>query len=177
MSNSLVDNVRPSIPAELERSILVEAGHRCAIPTCRQIEIEIHHIIPWERCKNHEYDNLIALCRNCHSRSDKGQIDRKSLRMYKSNLRFLTDKFSNFEVDTLFELTKKERLSILEPMKLLVKRLIDADYIVYEDTPSWAAVGGNRGQMKLNPDYISITQKGKDFALGASSYYYSSDVT
>ena len=59
------------IPAKLKRRVLVEAGHRCAIPTCRQIEVQIHHIVPWADCQEHKYDNLIALCANCHSRADK----------------------------------------------------------------------------------------------------------
>ena len=39
---------RNAIPAELKRRVLIEAGHRCAIHTCRHIDVEIHHIIPWE---------------------------------------------------------------------------------------------------------------------------------
>ena len=38
---------RRNIPAKLKRRVLVEAGHRCAIPACRQIEVQIHHIVPW----------------------------------------------------------------------------------------------------------------------------------
>jgi 5-methylcytosine-specific restriction endonuclease McrA len=74
---------RPKIPAELRRRILVEAGHRCAIPTCRHIEVDVHHIIPWEKVRKHSYANLIALCPNCHRRATSGEIDRKSLLMYK----------------------------------------------------------------------------------------------
>jgi 5-methylcytosine-specific restriction endonuclease McrA len=70
---------RPPVPADIRRRVLVEAGHRCAIPTCRYIEVDIHHIIPWATCQAHEYDNLIALCPNCHRRADRGEIDRKSL--------------------------------------------------------------------------------------------------
>jgi len=77
---------RPPIPAELRRSVLVEAGHRCAIQTCQHPEVDLHHIIPWERCREHTYDNLIALCPNCHRRADAGEIDRKSLRLYKARL-------------------------------------------------------------------------------------------
>ena len=40
------DENRPPIPADIKRKVLVEAGHRCAIPTCRYIEVEIHHIAP-----------------------------------------------------------------------------------------------------------------------------------
>lgn len=77
---------RPAIPAEIRRAVLVEAGHRCAIPTCRYPSSDLHHIIPWETCKAHDFDNLIALCPNCHRRADSGEIDRKSLRLYKSQL-------------------------------------------------------------------------------------------
>ncbi|WP_090346131.1 HNH endonuclease [Pseudomonas guariconensis] len=77
---------RPAISAALKRAVLIEAGHRCAIPTCRHPDIEIHHIIPWETCQKHEYQNLIALCPNCHTRVHNGKIDRKSLAAYKASL-------------------------------------------------------------------------------------------
>ncbi len=79
-------NDRPPIPADLRRRILVEAGHRCAIHTCKHPEVDVHHIIPWEKCREHDYDNLIALCPNCHRRADAGEIDRSSLRLYKARL-------------------------------------------------------------------------------------------
>lgn len=77
---------RPTIPAEIRRAVLVESGHRCAIPRCGQTEIDVHHIIPWESCQAHEYSNLIALCPICHRRAHNGDIDRKSLFIYKENL-------------------------------------------------------------------------------------------
>ena len=91
-----------NIPAKLKRKVLVEAGHRCAIPTCHQKEVQIHHIIPWADCQEHKYENLIALCANCHTRADKNELDRISLRTYKDNLRH-----SNFLIpDITEELTK-----------------------------------------------------------------------
>jgi hypothetical protein len=77
---------RPEIPAGIRRSVLVEAGHRCAIPSCRNPDVDVHHIVPWEKCQTHEAENLIALCPNCHRRAHKGEIDRKSLHMYKVQL-------------------------------------------------------------------------------------------
>ena len=94
--------VRPAIPAKIKRMVLVEAGHRCAIPQCRHLDVDIHHIDPWESCQTHEYENLIAICPNCHRRAENGDIDRKSLRLYKANLRFAHDRFSQFEIDVLF---------------------------------------------------------------------------
>jgi len=78
-------NDRPPIPADLRRRVLVEAGHRCSIHTCLH-PVDIHHIVPWERCRKHEYDNLLALCPNCHRRADAGEIDRISLKLYKARV-------------------------------------------------------------------------------------------
>lgn len=77
---------RPPIPSELRRAVLVEAGHRCAIPQCNHPDVDLHHITPWHQCRAHEYRNLIALCPNCHRRADRREIDRKSLREYKAKL-------------------------------------------------------------------------------------------
>jgi hypothetical protein len=77
---------RPTIPAEIRRAVLVESGHRCAIPRCGQTELDIHHIIPWETSQKHEYSNLIALCPVCHRRAHNGEIDRRSLSIYKESL-------------------------------------------------------------------------------------------
>ena len=55
---------RPNIPAELKRRVLCEAGHHCAIPACRHFEVEIHHIVPWAKCKEHKYENLIPVILN-----------------------------------------------------------------------------------------------------------------
>ena len=83
---------RPAIPAEMRRKVLVEAGHRCAIQTCRNsANVEVHHIIPWEECKEHNPENLIALCPNCHALTHDGSIDRKALRKYKEICQKLTN--------------------------------------------------------------------------------------
>ena len=152
---------RPPIPAELERNILIEAGHRCAIPTCRHIQVEMHHIVPWSKCKCHEYENLIALCPNCHARADRGEIDRKSLKMYKNKLRFLHDKFSRLEVDFLFELAEKGEVGVQLPdfISFLVKRILDAGYCLRKKRPSHVTIGS----MPINPDLFTITDKGKEF--------------
>lgn len=153
---------RPPIPAELRRRVLVEAGHRCAIPTCRHLDVDVHHIVPWETCKSHEYENLIALCPNCHRRAhNTNEIDRKSLYYYKANLRFTHDRFSQLEVDILFECAKQKGKQLMwAPFNmLLLKRLIESGYIDYVVTPAGVIIGG----MKSNPDYVNITQKGLDY--------------
>lgn len=152
---------RPAIPAELKRKVLVEAGHRCAIPTCRYIETEIHHIIPWETCKEHKYANLIALCPNCHNRADKGEIDRKSLKSYKAKLQVIHDKFSQLEIDILFELHREssKRIPCLPFMRILIGRMLDSDYIKYHEEQGTVFING----IKASHDFLSITKKGIEF--------------
>lgn len=77
---------RPAVPRQLARDLLVEAGHRCAIPTCSATILELAHIIPWAKTRAHDFDNMIALCPNCHTRFDKGEIDWLSMLHYKANL-------------------------------------------------------------------------------------------
>lgn len=82
-----------NIPMKLRRRVLMDAGHRCSMPRCQSIvNIEIHHIVPFDKVQKHEYDNLIALCPNHHRIADRGAIDKKSLRMYKKNLQYVIDK-------------------------------------------------------------------------------------
>lgn len=92
---------RPAIPTKLKRSILIEAGHRCAIPTCRQTPVELAHILPWSKVKEHAYENLIALCPTCHTRFDRGDIDKPSIQQYKANLALINDRYNNFEIRML----------------------------------------------------------------------------
>lgn len=103
------------VPAEVKRSVLVEAGHRCAIPTCRATTTEIAHIVPWAKTQDNSFENLIALCPNCHTRFDqKKEIDRLAVKMYKHNLGILNNRYGEFE-RRLFEVLARsnERLFVL----------------------------------------------------------------
>ena len=98
---------RDPVPAEVKRAVLVEAGHRCAIPTCRATTTEIAHIVPWAETQDNSFENLIALCPNCHTRFDqKKEIDRLSIKMYKHNLGILNNRYGEFE-RRLFEVLAK----------------------------------------------------------------------
>ena len=92
---------RPAIPTKIKRAVLVEAGHRCAIPTCRQTPVELAHIIPWSKVKEHAFENLIALCPTCHTRFDRGDIDKLSIEQYKSNLALINDRYNDLEIRIL----------------------------------------------------------------------------
>lgn len=89
---------RIPVPAATKRAVLVEAGHRCAIPTCRATTTEIAHIVPWEKTQDNSFENLIALCPNDHTRYDqKKEIDQIAVQMYKQNLGVLNGRYGEFE--------------------------------------------------------------------------------
>jgi hypothetical protein len=89
---------RPKLPRPLQREVLVEAGHRCSIPTCRQDPVDIAHIEPRKPDgSNDVYENLIVLCANCHRRHHQGEIDRRSLVQYKANLALMTRRYTEAE--------------------------------------------------------------------------------
>lgn len=62
----------------------MESRHRCAVCGAES-SLEIAHIIPWSKVKEHKAENLICVCANCHTRYDKGEWDRKTMFAYKAN--------------------------------------------------------------------------------------------
>ncbi len=88
---------REHIPKQLRRDILIEAGHRCAIPVCQNTPVEIAHIISYSQVQKHEFHNLICLCPTCHTRYDRGEIDKLSMQQYKSNISVINHRYGSFE--------------------------------------------------------------------------------
>jgi HNH endonuclease len=102
---------RRDIPAQLERDVKMEAGYRCAIPSCRQHPIEIAHIVPWSKVRVHEYSNLIGLCGVCHARYDRGEIDRKAMLQYKANLGLVNARYGDYERRLLEYFATRRRMN------------------------------------------------------------------
>jgi hypothetical protein len=76
---------RTSVPAQVRREVMLEAGHRCAMPRCtHEIGLELHHIDG--NPANSTADNLIVLCAVHHAEVTAGGIDRKSVEFIKSRL-------------------------------------------------------------------------------------------
>jgi hypothetical protein len=162
---------RPPIPSVLRRRVLIEAGHRCAV--CRNIQTDIHHIVPWANCKTHVYDNLIALCPNCHRLAGAGKIDRESLRIYKFNLRFAHDKYSQLEIDVLFDLRKLEPgKDIRWPrvMLIFIRRIIESEFVTIQEPPfeidgtnETSPIQVDINGFRLDPVAITLSEKGMQF--------------
>lgn len=148
---------RPAIPTEIRRRIFMEAGYRCAIPTCRFPIPDNHHIFSWADSRDQSYENLIALCPNCHEMFHKGRIPLEAIRAYKKKLIFLNDVYSRFELDVLDHLKSHKRAVI--PGELLIKRLLDEGIVSREDDIS--SVSFDDGEDILGIFSVMLTDKGR----------------
>jgi hypothetical protein len=152
---------RLSIPRQLEREILLEAGHRCAIPTCRQHPVEIAHIVSWVKVKEHSFENLIALCPTCHTRFDRGEIDLPSMRRYKANLGLLISRYGDLErrVLSLFaEQPDKSQIKLPGGTQIFVMYLVKDGFLKH------IGYSARRNEDEFpNYDLYQLTPEGQDF--------------
>jgi HNH endonuclease len=107
-STLMFPTIEPPDPA-VKRRVLVEAAHRCAIPTCRNPTTEIAHIEPEAHGHSDAFENLIALCPDCQ----KKEIDRRSIRVYKRNLGILHSRYSDFERRIFDQIAETDRRSFI----------------------------------------------------------------
>lgn len=153
-------NARISIPQATKRKVLVESGHRCAIPACKQYPVEVHHIIPYEKCKEHKFENLIALCCTCHARYHRYRdIDLKSLQIYKANLGLLNSRYGEFErrvLQKFFEEPHQKSIRLPGCSEISVLYLIKDEFLIksragphINGSPSW--------------EEYTLTEKGRQF--------------
>ena len=128
---------RQAIPAELERAVMLEAGYRCAVPTCRTVSpLHIEHIEDYARVQKHEFHNMIVLCANCHGMKGVGprRLDRKALRQLKVNLGRVTQRYNDTERRILEHFVENgpESLVVLPGSEVLYSYLIK-DGVLVED--------------------------------------------
>ena len=92
-----------------KRLALVEAGHRCVVPTCRHPTTEIAHIVPESQDHDDSFKNLIALCPKCRGK----QIDAQTMSTYKHNLEILNSRYSDFERRVFDQIAETDRRSFI----------------------------------------------------------------
>jgi hypothetical protein len=158
---------RPTLPMALQRQVKVEAGHRCAIPTCRSHPIELAHIDPRKPDgSNDVFENLIALCPNCHTRYDRGEIDRPAMRQYKANLSVLNHRYGDLERRVLQAAANRPQLrhSALKfpgGFGVLLQYLLEDGLLVQASPPQ------GEGQMLIlgapTHEYFALTDAGRAF--------------
>lgn len=90
------------VPTALEQLLYELAGHRCTI--CKAPWLEIHHITELANGGRTEYENLIVLCPNCHTRVHAdGVPSTNELRNYKTKQEIA------YELPVLSRLTSDEK--------------------------------------------------------------------
>src|SRR5262249_25707136 len=89
-----------AVPLDVRQQVLVEAGFRCAVPTCRTIlALDLHHIVELSKGGQHDVSNLIALCANCHALYHRGTITLAAMMHWKGVLVSLSRAFDQQAVD------------------------------------------------------------------------------
>jgi len=149
----------------MERQVLVEAGHRCAIPTCRQTPVEIAHIVPWAQVLEHTFENLIALCPTCHTRYDKDGIDRLSMLRYKANLTIVNGRYGDLERRVLqyfVDDPSKPHIVLFGGLEFLLTYLIKDGLIYDTGLGKGVGMGGDFGEVESEKVY-ALTEHGKTF--------------
>lgn len=98
------------VPTPLENLLFELSGHRCTL--CHAPWLEIHHIEELSDGGKTEYENLIVLCPNCHTRVHTDSVPSKEeLRHYKTKQEIA------YELPVLSRLTTDEILFIQEIAK------------------------------------------------------------
>jgi hypothetical protein len=83
---------RRSVNTSTRQAVLLEAGYKCANPSCRHVlTLELHHILWIKEGGSNDPLNLVALCPNCHSLHTAGHIPRQAIRTWKSLLMSLNN--------------------------------------------------------------------------------------
>lgn len=154
---------------------MIEAGYRCAV--CKTPEpLQIDHIIEWATVRKHEFENMIVLCANCHSRkkntSDPRHINRASLQRIKSNLMLLNGRYSDLErriIDTFREeLAVKPATApsifIPERLHLLIRYLVSDGIVTVARYNSSLSMNFSDGTVLRDDNLkLTVTPKGQQF--------------
>lgn len=102
-------------PVSVRRTLLVESGHQCGI--CKaDAPLQFHHILEWSRLHHHDPEHMLAVCGNCHSKINGGQIDLRAQEQYKQNLKIRSNKVITLaRIESLPERRKARLGPLLSP--------------------------------------------------------------
>jgi hypothetical protein len=139
------------------------------MPTCRETQIDIHHIEGYALNPEHKFIDLIALCPNCHRRVTNGEIPKAAVRQVKANLSVLSHRYVELErrcLESLAEQGGNVGTAVFLPIgfELLMKNLMD-DGLVSREEHVFGAMGGPPGVpgLKMGTAVYRLTYKGAEF--------------
>lgn len=166
---------RDRVPADLERTLMIETGYRCGMPNCRETEpLEIEHIEEWAKVREHQFSNMIVLCANCHRRkrdtNSPRHINRASLKKIKQHLMMLNGRYSDLERRVLedFQAQRNRQPDQLPTIKLPATMHILVKYLIDDGLANAAmqpVVSQSPHGVTINnaPLQLTLSDKGKSF--------------
>lgn len=144
---------RKSLPLDIRRQVLHEAGYKCGNPVCRTIlTLDIHHLVPVANKGEDQAHNLLALCPNCHALHHQGQIPEESLRAWKMLLLALNEALDRRSIDLLLALDTVGQTfvggeGVLECASLIAAGLVERyTYNTGKPIPSYGVGLTNKGR-------------------------------
>lgn len=150
---------RKPIPDAITRQVLIEAGYRCGVPTCRNIlAIDLHHMEEVREGGRNEAGNLLALCPTCHALYHRGTYSREAIYAWKQVLVSLSAAFDLETIDLMLFLYKMKddpRFLIKQDALLQFARLIGNDLAALE----WEEATINN--MRFIGYRVSLSNKGQ----------------
>jgi hypothetical protein len=126
---------RTHIAVDVTREVLIEAGYRCGVPTCRTIlAIDLHHMVEVSEGGGNTVSNLLALCPTCHALFHRGTISRDAIYAWKGVLVALGAAFDKEAIDRLLflSLCPRDYLIVSGDGLLHYSRLIAANLATVE---------------------------------------------
>lgn len=152
---------RPYTPEKLKKELYLEAGFRCAIPTCRQAgPLDIAHIHALNDGGPSDFNNLIVLCPSCHRKYDEGKtkfLDKEAMLQYKANLQIINGRYSAFELRLLEDFLDSEKTEVLLFGREIDIRYLLKDKLLEESSKRYANSSG------LSSKLYFLTAAGRSF--------------
>lgn len=149
---------------------MLEAGYRCAIPTCRTVQpLEIEHIVDYATVQNHEFHNMIVLCANCHRLKGSGSrnLDRKALLQLKANLGRINQRYNDTERRILeyFVENGLDATVVLPGSDVLFSYLVKDEILFFkeESIGTLLVTYGHPEEKFFVTGGYQLTKKGKEF--------------
>jgi len=151
---------RSAVPESVRRAVLIEAGYRCGVPTCRSLLIlDLHHLDPVRKGGGNSAGNLLALCPTCHALYERGKLPGDAVRAWKAVLVSLSSAFDRTAIDELLlleDLLKQGR----ESPAVTGDGIGRYSSLVFSGLAEYQGVGGLRGGLHGDWFNVRITDRG-----------------
>lgn len=159
---------RKPISVYVERKLYAESMGRCMNPSC-QIDllvengdiIEKAHIDSYYDSQNNDFENLVVLCPNCHTRFDKNNnFTKETVRMWKKNRREEMDNFFRKKFETFNDL-KNKIVPLLNENKTIYEKYYLAENKTLWDKFQLKIIINNQKIKELLKDNLNLFQSHK----------------